>query len=178
MSYMRIFNKLRPFVLAGMVGCHAQAHNIERIINGTKSPDNASIAVMEYGRNHLLATVKDGKYERFEHTGYDGTAYCMQIFYLPKSIKAIDGIDGFCDEYADAYSVSYDSESMVYFCGKEQAEDERCLKINELVTIFKYLNSIDFIKSEWNRHRESCNEKKCSLVLKGKPDTMSKKKVK
>ncbi len=164
-----------------MVGCHAQAHNIMRIINDTKSQEDVlggNIAVMEYDRNSLYAIVKEGEYERFEHTGYDGTAYCMQIFYLPGPIRIMDGIDGSCDGYADAYSISNDSESMVYFCDKEQAEDERCLKINEFVTVFKYSNSIDFIKSEWGRHRESCNEKKCSLVLKRKPDTMSKKKVK
>lgn len=175
---MELLSKLRPFVLVGIVGCHAQARNIERVLSNPESVSNDNIALMEYDRNHVFATSRDGKYERFEHKGFDGTVYCTQIFYLSESIKVIDGIDGFCDEYADAYILNYDDGNMVYFCDKDRIEENRCQKINEMVVIFNYLNKTDLIKSEWDKRRESCNEKKCFFAIKDKPGTMSKKKVK
>lgn len=181
-AHMGIIDKVKPFILAGAMSCHyaAQAENkdLNAALNELEGMLNAkTVAVMEYDKDHLFASTKEGVYERFERKGYNRAAYCMQIFHLPGQVQVIDGLDGICDENIEAYTFYHNSENITYFCDSNLIPNNPCDEISKFTTIFKARNRIDLIKKEWNEHRKSCNEKKCSLVVRDKPNTMSKKKV-
>lgn len=178
---MKVFNKIKPFILASIISCSnvAQADKNTKAVSELEGIlDSNTIATMTYDRNHVIASTKEGGYERFERKGYDQTKYCMQIFYLPSStevIQVIDGIDGVCDDKIEAYTFNYKGENITYFCDDKLIPENPCDNVNSLIMIFKIRNGIDLIKKEWDNHRESCSERECSLVLEGKSRSLSKK---
>lgn len=168
----KIIRKLTLPLLIGMLGC-GTINNSKKVNTTIKDLVMQYVPLeeinVEYSRHHVLYTVNGRIYERYEHTGFDGQEYCVQIFTDSDKGKLIDGDDGNCDGLIDAFSVVEDGNRYAFFCEKTadgKMQDKNCTVLQDLFKVFKARSNVDVVLRVWNSQRDSCNEKKCYMSLK------------
>ena len=193
--YGWIMKKLARITLVGLLaGLSDCASNSERNYTIQMSLDLSSAIVLEYNKKHVVSRHRRDVYERYEHKGFDGANYCMQVFRIQEggSMTVTDWEDGTCDGIPETVAVESPNGNYIFFCEKEERELLESSDLTRSCQVFKdgglldgfadkfrRKNHVDFVVQTWNHYRDSCNEKVCYSVLQPPNNmSMSKKKVK